>query len=43
MPVTAEVLEAIAAAQWRVELVRDIVASLPARRRRLAQVIDAEG
>jgi hypothetical protein len=43
MPVTAEVLEAIAAAQWRVELVRDIVASLPARRRRLAQVIDAGG
>jgi hypothetical protein len=37
MPVTAEVLEALDEAQRRVDLVRDIVATLPARRARLAQ------
>jgi hypothetical protein len=37
MPVTAEVLEAIDEAQRRVDLVRDIVATLPSRRERLAQ------
>ena len=37
MPVTAEVLEALDEAQRRVDLVRDIVATLPARRARLMQ------
>ena len=43
MPVTAEVLEALVAAKWRVELVRDIVASLPSRRERLQRLISGKG
>jgi hypothetical protein len=43
MPVTAEVLEALEEAQRRVNLVRDIVTTLPARRARLAHRIADEG
>jgi hypothetical protein len=43
MPVTAEVLEALAAAQRRVDTVRDIVTTLPARRDKLARRIAQGG
>jgi hypothetical protein len=43
MPVTAEVLELIASAQSRLNSIRDIIATLPARRNNIAKRLAEDG
>jgi hypothetical protein len=43
MPVTAEVLEVLAHSQSRIASIRDILATLPARRERIGQAINDRG